>query len=494
MRSALVKDQEVKADAPAESAVTGIEDVQADADDGVSQAEGIAAESQGDGYGQGEVVADSGDSAAPGSTEDPAGTEADPSGADAPHHDNEKPGWAAQLRKQVHDRAADVQASAQGLVAGFWERHGWSQESRQDFAPSAELPAAVEYSQHDSGAALEDKAAEENGAAADTVPTGTGTSAGVAGPGRHFSLHRSHRQLFVSTAESAAASASLAESVEQALATSSQQRRPRRKVRLMPQAVLPEDGFRERPHQTLPSIPTPKQPPSQPEQPGERDFSDPAAADTAELPSTEEEEELQQVPDADEHRPAASREVDTFSTAEGASIAEKGPEPAPAAVQDLGSFELLAISEPRLFGLGRVDAKDSAEMTKAAEASECSQTQHDKASDGQPEHLPSQSEAGAADLAHDLAATEDSEEKAREPGAGLEEGSEEQAAEEQAQAQAEPLQPVAAPAVSETQEATTGASAFLCPWPSSCRMIIPGSSIIYISLMLHMRYVTGVQI
>ncbi len=298
----------------------------------------------------------------------------------------------------------------------------------------------------------------------------------------------------MSTAESAAASASLAESVEQALATSSQQRRPRRKVRLMPQAVLPEDGLRERPHQTLPSIPTPKQPPSQPEQPGERDFSDPAAADTAELPSTEEEEEPQQVPDADEHRPAASREVDTFSTAEGASIAEKGPEPAPAAVQDLGSFELLAISEPRLFGLGRVDAKDSAEMTKAAEASECSQTQHDKASDGQPEHLPSQSEAGAADLAHDLAATEDSEEKAREPGAGLEEGSEEQAAEEQAQAQAEPLQPVAAPAVSETQEATTGASAFLCPWPSSCRMIIPGSSIIYISLMLHMRYVTGVQI
>ena len=439
--------------------MTGIEDVQAEADDSVSQAEGVGADIQHEESGQGEAIADSGALAASGNTEDVADTGVDPSSVDSPHDPDKKPGWAAGLQKQVQDRAADVQASAQGLFAGFWERRGWSQGPKQDSTPSAELPRAVQDSQHDSTAALEDKVAEESSAAANAVPTGTSAEEG--GPRQHFSLHRSHKQLFVSTADSAAVSASLAGTVEQALAASSQQRRPRRKVRLVPQAVLPEQGLRERPHQAMPSISTPTQPTPQLQQPGEGDLSDPAAAVNVEVPSTEEEEEPQQVPDADEHYPLVFREVDTFSTAEGTSIAEKELEPAPAAVQDPASFELMAISAPRLLGPASGDPRDTAEMTGAAEASEQSQTQHDTASEGQPEHLPSQSEAGAADSAYDPAAPEDGEEQARETAAASEESSEEQRAEQQAQAQTEPLQPTSAPAVSETQEATPGAVALL---------------------------------
>ncbi len=456
-----MESHEDKADAPAESAVTGIEDVQADADDSVSQAEGVGVDTQAEESGQGEALADSAGSAASGNTQDVASGEASPSGAATPHEGDEKPGWAAQLQKQVQDRAASVQASAQGVIAGFRERHGWSQGPKQDSTAPAELPRAVQDSQHDSAAALGENASEENSAAVDTAPTGT--SPGVGGPGRHFSLHRSHKQLFVSTAESAAASDSLAGTVEKALAVSSQQRRPRRKVRLVPQAVLPEHGLTERPHQAMPSIPTqpPTQLPSQLQQPGASDLPDSAAADSAEVPSTEEEEEPQQVPDTDEHRHAAFMEVDTFSAAEGASIAEKGSEPAPTAVQDPGSFELMAISAPRLLGPSRDDSKDTAAAAEAAEAHEQSQTRHDTASEGQPEHLPSQSEAVAADPAHDLASTVDSEEQARETAAGSEESSDEQQAKEQAQAHAEPLQPPPAPAASETQEATSGAYTLL---------------------------------
>ncbi len=450
--SLLTKDEGSSADALAESAVTGIEDVQADANDSVNPAEGVGDRTQHDSLIQGDAVAGNGAPSAPGIVEDPADAHLDPSGADDPHGSDRKAGWALQLQKQLQDSASGVQAKAQGLFAEVWERHRWGKGPKQDSTSPAEPPRAGpdEDSQHDSSVALGDKASEGNSAAADTAHTGP--SRGVGEPRQHFSLHRSHKQLFVSTAESAAASASLSGAVEEALAASSVQRRPRRKVRLMPQAVLPEHGLREQPHQAMLTLPT--QPPSQVQQPGGGDFADSAAADNAEIPSTEDEEEAPQVSNASQHRAQGLREQDTFSTSEGASIAEKRPEPSQAAVQDLASFELMAISPPHLLGGSRDGVMNTA-ATEAAGAPEHTHAHQTIAPEEETEHTSPESKAGAADLAHEAAATEHSEEQ---PGtAAVVSAAEEQQAEEQAQGHAEPLQPAPASALPEAHETTSGA-------------------------------------
>lgn len=458
-----MKGHEGKADAPADSTVTGIEDVQADAVDNISQAEAVSADIQHEGASQGESVAGDGASADPGSTEDCADAFQNPSNKDHPHGSDRTPGWTLQLQKQLKDSTAGVRAHAQGLIGGFRERHGWSQGTKQDSAPPAKPPSAgpSEDSQQVSSTALNDRASEGDSAA---VPTELmGASRGMGGPGRHFSLHRSHAQLFVSTAESAAASASLAGAVEEALAASSQQRRPRRKVRLVVQAVLPEHGLREQSREALASLSPQSASQLQPE---ESDFPNTAAAESAEVPSTEE-QEAPQAPDASQHHPPGFREQDTFSASEGASITEKAPKPAPAAVQDPASFELMAISAPRILGPGKDGLKDTTAALKAADASEQSQAHHDPASEGVEERSPAESEAPTAGSAHEAAATENSEEP--DTGAVPEQPAAEQQAEEHAQAHAEPLRPAPAPAtvrgVPGIQEATPGAATFVCAGP-----------------------------
>ena len=460
-----MKEHEDKADAPADSVVTGIEDVQGDDKDSVSQAEGVSADIQHKGSSRGEAVAEDGASAAPGSTEDCADAFPDPGDADDPQRSDRTPAWALQLRKQLKDSTTGVRAHARGLIGGFWERQGWSQDTKQDSTPPAEPPSMgpSEDSQHVSTAALDDSASQGDSAAVHMELSGA--SRGVGGPGGHFSLHRSHAQLFVSTADSAAASASLAGAVEEALAASLQQRRPMRKVRLVPQAVLPEHGLREQSHETMAIVPP--QSASQ-LQPGESDFSEPAAAESAEVHSTEEEEEATQAPGASQHHPPGFREQDTFSASEGASITEKVPKPAPAAVEDPASFELMTISAPRFLGPGRNELTDTAAAAaKAAASSE--QGQVHPASEGDNERLPPESETPAAGLAHEAAATEHGEEPATDTAAMSDQPAAEQQADKQAQAHTEPLQPAPepapAPAVPETQEATSGTSTLVCSGP-----------------------------
>ena len=468
LSSSLTKDEGSSADAPAESAVTGIEDVQADANDTVNPAQGVDSFAQYDSPSQGQAAARDGPPSVPENTEDPADPYPDPGGADDPHGSDRKPGWALQLQKQLQDSASGVQAKAQGLVAELWDRHRWGPGSKQDSPSPAEPPRAGldQYSQHESTVDLDVEASERSNAAVDTASTGASRAVGE--PRWRFSLHRSHSQLYVSTAESAAASASLAGAVEEALAASSVQRRPRRKVRLMPQAVLPEHGLREQPYQAMPALPT--QPTPQLQQPGEGDSPASAAADDAEAPSTEEEEETSEVLNASHHQPQGLREEDTFSASEGASIMENVPEPTLAAVRDPASFELMAISPPWLLGHGRDNVTDTAAIAEAADAPEHTAAHQATTPQQETEVTTPESEAGTADLALKAAAEEHPEEQSGTAAVVSEAAAEEQQAEEQAKAHAELLQPASAPASPETQEATSGAGTFfvrcICTRPS----------------------------
>lgn len=446
--------QEDSADAPAEIAVTGLEDVQADTVDTQDPAEGNGSITQPEESGQADAEAeDSSTAALGGRNEESAHAAVDASSAGGSDGSDGKPDWAMQLRQQLQEKADGVKANAEGLFSALWERHGWKQGPRQGPTPPAEPPTAPQEQQHEPAEAAEPanrSMTKENSAAADTGLEGSRRAVGE--QHRHFSIHRSHTQLFVSTAESVAASQGLEEALAEAWTASSQQRGSRRKVRFVPRAVLPEHGLREQPHQAVPALPP--QPQDQLLQLGKPEMPDSAAGGVREFPTTEEEEEQHQSAEGS-WQPSAVRTEDTFNAAEGISLTEGMPEAPSKAIPDPSSFELMAVSGPQILGHGKVQAaaiSEAAGSPKAAEAPCEEAAAAERTEDSSSEQDDSKLE-GKSDEA---AATEQAEEHSGSPATEGQLHAEEQPANEQAHASLEPQHPAAEPVVTRIQEVTPG--------------------------------------
>lgn len=337
------------------------------------------------------------------------------------------------------------------MIGSLWERHGRRQEPAQEPAEYVELPTVAEEPQQEQTAVASEEAAGQSSTAADTKPQG-----GVASREKpmRFSLHRSHSQLFVSSAETAAASVGLDAAVEEALLASAQPKRPRRKVRFVPGPIHTVQGLNEQPHQAQPAQPS-QAPPLQLESPEEHEEADPAAAEASEQPSTEEEEEGQPMKPSQEQHPAV-RKTDTFGTVEGASVADSMPDSLPGAVQNPASFELMAVSADLLPGPNATHKQEAIQPAEAADAvGEAEKAQESAAEETSEASMVAEHEASKQlepaleALPSDM--TEDcTESAAAEP---------EKQVPEQVPALAEPQQAAAEPAlVTQIQEAIPGAN------------------------------------
>ena len=439
--------------------MTGIEDVQADVQasslDEAAPTEGAGTDAQPDTPTQAADAGESPSESVETSTEEVADTSAslDPVGGGPPEDSHDKkPGWRMQLLTQLHDRAAGLRANAEGLFGGLWQGPDWKQSPRaaqQLPAASAELPleqpAPAEAAEVGSASAGRDLASASRAA----------NDAGL-----HFSLHRSHRQLLVSTAETAAVSCGLDASVDEALAASAQHRRPRRKIRLVPIAVLPEQGLREQLHPAAAPQPPPPQQRSE-----VQTMAESAGADIVEakVPSTEEEEAAQQPGPSQQQPSIVSTAEAGFSTIQGAALLDSVPEAVPGPAQDPASFELTAVPGPSLLGSARNVPVEALQPSQAAEAGE-------EAEETPATAAARETEAPAAgsrlqEVVSEAGTPEETPEELPESTAAKEE--EEQAAMQQADEQARahieqeapPAQPPAEPAiVPNIQEAIPGAT------------------------------------
>ena len=438
--------------------MTGIENVQADVQaDSVEEAaptEGAGTDARSDTPSQAADVGENPSESEDTSTGEAADASAslNPVGRGAPGDShNQKPTWGMQLRQQLRDRAAGLRANADGLFGGLWQGHGWKQspEATQQLTTASaklhlEQPAPAEAAGVGSASADRDLAS---------------ASRAVKDAGLRFSLHRSHRQLLVSTAETAAVSCGLDASVHEALAASAQHRRPRRKIRFVPTAVLPEHGLREQ----LPPAAAP-QPPPQQQRSEVQTMAESAGADMAEaeVPSTEEEEAAQQPGPSQQQPSIVSTAEAGFSTIQGTALLDSVPEAVPGPAQDPASFELMAVPGPSILGSARDVLIEAPHPSQAAEAHEEAEEAHAKAA-------AQETEAAAAgreqqEVVSEAAAPEESPEEAAESTTAKEE--DEQAATQQADKQARahieqeaaPAQPPAEPAmVPKIQEAIPGA-------------------------------------
>ena len=439
--------------------MTGIEDVQADIQAGsvdeAAPAEGAGTDAQPDTPSQAADAGESPSESAETSTEEAADTSAslDPVGGGVPEDNHDKkPGWRMQLRRQLHDRAAGLRANAEGLFGGLWQGPDWKQSpqaAQQLPAASAELPL-------EQPAPAE--AAEVGSASADRDLASASRAANDAG--LRFSLHRSHRQLLVSTAETAAVSCGLDASVDEALAASAQHRRPRRKIRFVPIAVLPEHGLREQLHPAAAPQPPPQQQRSEVQTMAESAGADMAEA---EVPSTEEEGAAQQPGPSQQQPSIVSTAEASFSTIQGTALSDSVPEAVPGPVQDPASFELMAVPGPSVLGSARDVPVETLQPSQAAEA-------HEEAEEAHATAAAQETEAPAAgsklqEVVSEAAAPEETPEEPAESTAAKEE--EEQAATQQASEQARAhieqeaalAQPLAEPAmVPKILEATPGAA------------------------------------
>lgn len=436
--------------------MTGIEDVQADVQaDSVEEAaptEGAGTDDWPDSPSQAADVGENPSESVDTSTGEAADTGAslDPVGRGPPgdSHDK-KPAWRMRLRQQLHDRAAGLRANAEGLFSGLWQGHDWKQSPEA----AQQLPTAKFHLEQPAPA----EAGEVGSASADRDLASA--SRAVKDAGLRFSLHRSHRQLLVSTAETAAVSCGLDASVHEALAASAQHRRPRRKIRFVPLAVLPEHGLREQLHPAAAPRPPPQQQRSE-----MQTMAKSAGADMAEaeVPSTEEEEAAQQPGPSQQQPSIVSTAEAGFSTIQGTAPSDSVPEAVPGPAQDPASFELIAVPGPFILGSARDILIEAPHPSQAAEAHEEAEEAHAKAA-AQATEAPA---AGSKlqEMVSEAAAPEESPEELAESTAAKEE--DEQAATQQADEQARahieqeaaPAQPPAEPAmVPKIQEAIPGA-------------------------------------
>ena len=276
-----------------------------------------------------------------------------------------------------------------------------------------------------------------------------------------FSLHRSHAQLYVSSAETAAACGSVDAAAVDALFTSAQQKRLRRKVRFVPGTALTEQQLTQQPVQT--HLPRPPQAAPSWQEQSEKQVNASAVVEAHELPSTEEDEDRQPAESSLEDSTVVSTEG-IFSTREGAAVADRQPEAPSEEVRDPASFELTSISgtlfpEPRRGH--RQGAAQAPEAAAAAaegpeQAQEAAAAQQraaaTEAEDSKPPHQADEDAVAGKAVPPEEATA-----------AGLEECGPEQAAEPK-ELLTEQQQPVPEPSVlAETRETTPGEHALTIP-------------------------------
>ena len=477
--------EQASADTPAESTATGIEEVQSETQDTEEQAAsngdegGLAQGSQAAAAAEGQPeLADDDhveeDSGAQGLADAQGETGADAAG-DATGSDRQ-PGWAVQLRQQLQDRAVQYRADAEGLFSNLWERRGWKAGPLPQPAAPAEAPPTE--TQDDRPAVAGEAAAPGSSAGSNEGPQGS--ESGVPAAALRFSLHRSHAQLYVSSAETAAACGSIDAATVDALFTCAQQKRLRRKVRFVPGTALTEQQLTQQPVQT--QLPCPAQAaPSWQEHPDEQ-VNASAVVEAHELPSTEEDEDRQPAKSSLEN-PSVVSTGDTFSTREGAAVADRQPEALSEEVQDPASFELTSVSAKLLPEPARGHKQDAAEAPGAAAA--------DVEGPEQPqEAAPAQQRAAATEAEDGMAPPQASEDAladtAMPPEDATAEGLGERAPEqaiEPNEALTEQQQQTPEPSVlAEPRETTPGEHALTIPVPAysqhRCRSWSPGFSLL----------------
>ena len=460
--------EQASADTPAESTATGIEEIQSKTQDTEEQAAsngdegGLAQGSQAAAAAEGQpALADDDhveeDSRAQGPADAQGKTGTDAAG-DATGSDRQ-PGWAVQLRQQLHNRAVQYRADAEGLFSDLWERRGWKcGPVRQPAAPAEALRTAGETQDHQPAVASE-AAARESSAGSNEGPQGSESE--VPAATLRFSLHRSHAQLYVSSAETAAACGSIDAAAVDALFTSAQQKRLRRKVRFVPGTALTEQQLTQQPVQT--HLPRPPQAAPSWQEQSEKQVNASAVVEAHELPSTEEDEDRQPAESSLEDSTVVSTEG-IFSTREGAAVADRQPEAPSEEVRDPASFELTSISgtlfpEPR-----RGHRQGAAQAPEAAAAAAEGPEQAQEAAAAQQRAAATEAEdSKPPHQAHEDAVAGKAVPPEEATAAGLEECGPEQAAEPK-ELLTEQQQPVPEPSVlAETRETTPGEHALTIP-------------------------------
>ena len=486
-RSLAAEGEQARADTPAESRATGIEEVQSETQDTERQAasndnEGSPAQgSQAAAAAEGppapaDDVNIEEDSREQGLADTGEDTGADAAG-DATGSDRQ-PGWAVHLRQQLQDRAVQYRADAEGLFSNLWERRGWKAGPLPQPAAPAEAPLTAEETQDDRPAVAGEAAARGSSAGSNEGPQGS--ESGVPAATWRFSLHRSHAQLYVSSAETAAACGSIDAAAVDALLTSAQQKRLRRKVRFVPGTTLTEQQLTQQPVQT--QLPRSAQAaPSWQEQPEEQ-VNASAVAEAHELPSTEEDEDRQPAKSSLEDLSVVST-GDIFSTREGAAVADRQPEALSEEVQDPASFELTSVSAKLFPEPARGHKQDAAEAPGAAAADVEGPEQPQEAAPAQQRAAATEAEDGMAPPQASEDATADT---AMPPEDATAEGLEERALEqaiEPKEALTEQQQRTPEPSVlAEPRETTPGEHALTIPVPAysqhRCRSRSPGFSLL----------------
>ena len=453
--------EQARADTPAESTATGIEDVQSETQDTEEQTasngdEGSQAEgSQAAAAAEGQPAPADDDNIEEDSREQGLADTGEDTGADAAGDatgSDRQPGWAVHLRQQLQDRAMQYRTDAEGLISNLWERRGWKSGPGPQPAAPAEAPPTAEEPQDDRPAAASEAAAQESSIASKAAPHGDDSRAGP--PTWRFSLHRSHTQLYVSSAETAAACGSIDAAAVDALLTSAQQKRLRRKVRFAPGMMLTQQQLTQQPVQT--QLPRPTQAAPSWQEQSENQMNASAVAAAHELPSTEEDEDRQPAKPSSEDSTVVST-GDIFSTREGAAVADRQPEALSEEVQDPASFELKSVSAILFPELARGHRQDAAEAPEAAAAAVEGPEQAQEAAPAQQRAAASKAEDGnPPPQASEDAAADTAVPPGEATAAGLEEHGPEQATEPQ-ELPTEQQQPVPEPTVlAETRETTPG--------------------------------------
>ena len=459
--------EQARADTPAENTATGIEEVQSEtqiaeetaASNGAkgnpAQGSQAAAAAEGQPAPADDVNIEE-DSREQGLA-DAGGDTGDDAAGDATGGDRQ-PGWALHLRQQLQDRAVQYRADAEGLFSSLWERRGWKAGPVPQPAAPAEAPTTAEELQDDQPAVASEAAARESGIGSNEGPQGSDSR--VPAATWRFSLHRSHAQLYVSSAETAAACGSIDAAAVDALLASAQQKRLRRKVRFVPSTILTEQWLPQQPVQS--HLPRPTQAAPSWQEQSEKQVKASPVVDANELPSTEEEEDRQ--PAQSSEQPTAVSTEGIFGTREGAAVTDLQPEALSGEVQDPASFELTSASATLFPELAAGQEQDAAEAPGAAAAAVEGPEQAQEAAAAQQRAAATEAEDGKPPPQASEDAVADTATRPEEAtAAGLEEHGPEQATQPK-EALTEQQQPAPEPSVlAETRETTPGEDALTIP-------------------------------